>query len=147
MPHGRHQPAFCLALFRIQQLFQRLRHFRRVPQIRLQSYSTNGINTNDTYFHSTYNSFGLLRRLLTIPPNNYDPNPADGRNKVLNLLSNYCKHDLVILVVNDTAYGDLRADPGHDQSPIIITSLWIRDVNGSSVVGPRVWKRLRRPGG
>src|ERR1700677_805994 len=50
------------------------------------NHSTNGY-TNNTYFRSTYNSFGLPQ-LITIPPNNYDANPADGQNKVLNLLSN-----------------------------------------------------------
>ena len=85
------------------------------------NHTTTG-NTNDTYFHSTYNSFGLAQ-LLTIPPNDHDANPADGQNKVLNLLSNYFpRHQIVILVVNDTTPGGSGLTPG-TTNPLVITSL------------------------
>jgi hypothetical protein len=75
-----------------------------------------------TYFNSTYDSYGLTE-LITIPPNDHDANPADGQNKVLNLLSNdFPRHDLVIMVVNDTTYGGSGQTPG-STNPLAIVSL------------------------
>jgi hypothetical protein len=59
----------------------------------------------DTYFNSTYDSYGL-QRLITIPPNDWDSNYADGQGKVDALLQSLMpEYDLVILLVNDTQYG------------------------------------------
>ena len=59
----------------------------------------------NTYFHSTYNSYGI-ERLLTIPPNDYDTNYNDGQGKVDALLqTNMPEYDLAIVVVHDTEYG------------------------------------------
>jgi IgA peptidase M64 len=59
----------------------------------------------DTYFNSTFGSFGI-DRLLTIPPNDIDSNYNDGEGKVFNLLANLLpEYDVVILLVNDSKYG------------------------------------------
>lgn len=59
----------------------------------------------DTYFNSTYDSFGI-QRLVTIPPNNLDPNSANGQGKVIQLLSEVLpEYDIVAIVVNDPEYG------------------------------------------
>ncbi len=59
----------------------------------------------DTYFNSTFGSFGI-DRLLTIPPNDVDSNYNDGEGKVFNLLANVLpQYDVAILLVNDSKYG------------------------------------------
>jgi hypothetical protein len=59
----------------------------------------------DTYFNSTYDSYGL-ERLITIPPNNRDSNYNDGMGKVDKLLMDLLpEYDLTLLIVNDPAYG------------------------------------------
>jgi hypothetical protein len=59
----------------------------------------------DTYFNSTFGSFGI-DRLLTIPPNDTDSNYNDGEGRVFNLLANLLpEYDVVILLVNDSKYG------------------------------------------
>jgi IgA Peptidase M64 len=59
----------------------------------------------NTYFNSTFGSFGI-DRLLTIPPNDIDSNYNDGEGKVFNLLANLLpEYDVVILLVNDSKYG------------------------------------------
>jgi hypothetical protein len=63
-----------------------------------------GIYRN-TYFNSTYDSYGI-ERLLTIPPNDRDGNYADGAGKVYALLQALMpQYDLVSVIVNDTEYG------------------------------------------
>jgi len=63
-----------------------------------------GIYRN-TYFNSSFYSYGL-ERLLTIPPNNLDGNYADGAGKVYALLQTLMpEYDLVAVVVNDPEYG------------------------------------------
>lgn len=63
-----------------------------------------GINRN-TYFNSTFDSYGI-ERLLTIPPNDWDGNYADGEGKVDALLQAMMpEYDLAVLVVNDSEYG------------------------------------------
>ena len=63
------------------------------------------INLVDTYFNSTYDSYGT-QRLITIPPNDRDGAYADGEGKVDALLQSLMpEYDLVILLVNDTQYG------------------------------------------
>jgi hypothetical protein len=63
-----------------------------------------GIYRN-TYFNSTYDSYGI-ERLLTIPPNDRDGNYGDGAGKVYALLQALMpQYDLVSVVVNDTEYG------------------------------------------
>ncbi|HYJ03671.1 MAG TPA: M64 family metallopeptidase [Chthoniobacterales bacterium] len=59
----------------------------------------------NTYFNSTYDSFGQ-ERLLTIPPNDLDGSFANGQGKVDALLAQFIpEYDLVLMIVNDTAYG------------------------------------------
>ena len=59
----------------------------------------------DTYFNSTYDSFAI-HRLLTIPPNDIDPNSANGADKVNSLLQNlFPEYDIVFIVVNHDLYG------------------------------------------
>ena len=59
----------------------------------------------DTYFNSTFGSFGI-DRLLTIPPNDIDSNYNDGEGRVFNLLANLLpEYDVAILLVNDSKYG------------------------------------------
>jgi hypothetical protein len=63
-----------------------------------------GIYVN-TYFNSTYDSYGI-ERLLSIPPNDLDGNYADGAGKVYALLQSLMpQYDLVSVIVNDTEYG------------------------------------------
>src|SRR5215831_10964062 len=59
----------------------------------------------NTYFNSSYESYGIPE-LLTIPPNNFDTNYSDGQGKVIDLLTNLApEYDLALLVVNDLEYG------------------------------------------
>jgi hypothetical protein len=59
----------------------------------------------DTYFNSTYDSYGI-ERLITIPPNDYDGNSSNGSGKVYSLLSQHLpEYDIVVLLVNDPQYG------------------------------------------
>jgi hypothetical protein len=59
----------------------------------------------NTYFNSSYDTFGLSE-LLTIPPNDRDANYNNGEGKVINLLTNLVpEYDLVMLLVNDLQYG------------------------------------------
>ena len=59
----------------------------------------------DTYFNSSY-GVGALERLITIPPNNWNSNFADGRGKVFALLAELMpQYDIPLLLVNDTEYG------------------------------------------
>jgi len=59
----------------------------------------------DTYFSSSYDCYGL-QRLITIPPNDWDGDPAHGYDRVIDLLETYLpEYDIVILLVNDPQYG------------------------------------------
>ena len=61
--------------------------------------------TRDTYFHSTFYSYGI-DRLLTLPPNDIDGNSVDGEGRVAALLQTYVPdYDIVLVIVNDTTYG------------------------------------------
>ena len=63
------------------------------------------VNLVNTYFNSTYDSYGL-QRLLTIPPNDWNSTYANGQGKVDALLQSLMpEYDLVILLVNDSQYG------------------------------------------
>jgi hypothetical protein len=60
---------------------------------------------HDTYFNSTYDSYGIAQ-FLSIPPNNYDADPAHGQGKIAALVSNHFPNaHLSILLVNDIEYG------------------------------------------
>lgn len=70
----------------------------------------------NTYFNASFNSYGRPE-LLTIPPNNFDPNYANGRGKVDALLQALLpEYDLVMLLVNDPTYGG-------SGGPVLISSL------------------------
>ncbi len=59
----------------------------------------------DTYFNGTFDSYGI-ERLTTIPPNNFNPNYADGVGKVFDLLATYKPdYDIVLMLFNDDQYG------------------------------------------
>jgi hypothetical protein len=63
------------------------------------------INLVNTYFNSTFDSYGT-QRLLTIPPNDRDGNYNDGAGKVDALLQQLLpEYDVAGLIVNDTTYG------------------------------------------
>ena len=65
---------------------------------------TSGIARN-TYFNSTFNSYGI-QRLITIPPNDRNRSSADGEGKVRDLLRDLAPdYDLAAVVVNDSEYG------------------------------------------
>lgn len=58
----------------------------------------------DTYFNSSYDSLSDL--LITIPPNEFDANPAHGQGKVDALLSTYMPRcNLPVVLVNDPTFG------------------------------------------
>ena len=62
-------------------------------------------NLVNTYFNSTFDSYGT-QRLLTIPPNDRDGNYNDGYGKVVALLQQFVpEYDVAGLIVNDTVYG------------------------------------------
>src|ERR1051326_2507566 len=59
----------------------------------------------DTYFNSTFGSYGI-DRLLTIPPNDIDSNYNDGQGRVFDLLASLLpEYDVAVLLVNDSKYG------------------------------------------
>src|ERR1035437_609696 len=61
-------------------------------------------NLVNTYFNSTFDSYGT-QRLLTIPPNDRDGNYNDGYGKVVALLQQFVpEYDVAGLIVNDTVY-------------------------------------------
>ena len=62
-------------------------------------------NLKNTYFNSTYYSYGT-ERLITIPPNNLDGKYADGQGKIYTLLQQWMpQYDLPVVIVNDSEYG------------------------------------------
>ena len=63
------------------------------------------ISLVDTYFNSTFDSYGI-QRLLTIPPNDRDGDYSHGYGKVDALLQQWMpEYDIVAIIVNDTVYG------------------------------------------
>jgi len=78
----------------------------------------------DTYFNSSFDSFGI-QKLLTIPPNDRDANYANGRGKVDSLLQLLMpEYDIVIMVVNDPQFGGSGGVPAiasiHPGGPEIV---------------------------
>lgn len=62
-------------------------------------------NLVNTYFNSTFDSYGT-QRLLTIPPNDRDGTYSHGYGKVDALLQQLLpEYDVASLIVNDTVYG------------------------------------------
>ncbi|HEX8078199.1 MAG TPA: M64 family metallopeptidase, partial [Chthoniobacterales bacterium] len=59
----------------------------------------------DTYFNSSYDTYGVPR-MLTIPPNSFISSYAEGEGKVSNLLAQFVPdYDVAMLLVNDEEYG------------------------------------------
>ncbi|MBI2821109.1 MAG: hypothetical protein HYX74_02690 [Acidobacteria bacterium] len=59
----------------------------------------------DTYFNSSFESYGLSRA-LTIPPNDRDPNPVNGYEKAYDLLDRLLPEwNLIVFLVNDPNFG------------------------------------------
>jgi hypothetical protein len=76
-----------------------------VPSVEAGSDHPSRSVIRNTYFNSTYDSYGIAR-LVTIPPNDYDSTYANGAGKVDALLQNLMpQYDLISLIVNDTEYG------------------------------------------
>lgn len=81
-----------------------------------------GANTNNSYFNSSYNSFGISQ-LITIPPNDRDATYANGKGKVINLLTNLMpQYDIPLLLVNDQTYGGSGNLPD-SPDPVVTVSL------------------------
>ncbi|HAM73155.1 MAG TPA: hypothetical protein DCM86_16080 [Verrucomicrobiales bacterium] len=79
----------------------------------------------NTYFNSTFNSYGT-ERVLTIPPNDIDPDWSHGDGRVYALLADLMpEYDLAAVVVNDDEYGGsgggVLVVSTHWQSPEIAT--------------------------
>lgn len=65
----------------------------------------------DTYFSASFESSGI-DRLLTIPPNSFNSNFADGRGRAFALLQKHVPdYDLAMMLVNDTEYGGSGGTP------------------------------------
>lgn len=65
----------------------------------------------DTYFSASFESSGL-DRLLTIPPNSFNPNFAEGRGKAFALLQQHVPdYDFAMMLVNDETYGGSGGTP------------------------------------
>jgi len=78
----------------------------------------------DTYFNSTFESFSI-ERLLTIPPNDFDPDYSHGAGKVYSLLATHVpSYDVVLVLVNDPEYGgsggDIAVSSMHPAAPEIV---------------------------
>ena len=59
----------------------------------------------NTYFNSSYDSYGL-NRLITIPPNERNSSYNAGQGKVMTLLGQFVPdYDIALLLVNDPEYG------------------------------------------
>jgi len=59
----------------------------------------------NTYFNGSYDSYGITR-LITIPPNSFDGNSANGSGKIYTLLGTHVpEYDIILLLVNDAEYG------------------------------------------
>jgi hypothetical protein len=66
----------------------------------------------DTYFNSSYDSYGLPHA-LTIPPNGYDPDPSHGYGKAHDLLAQVLPEwDMLVFIVFDGAWGAWGDDRG-----------------------------------
>lgn len=64
----------------------------------------------ETYFNSTYDSYGI-QRLITIPPNDWDGDWNNGAGKAYDLLALHMPdYDVVVIIVNDTEYGGSGGD-------------------------------------
>lgn len=67
--------------------------------------------SRDTYFNSTFDSYGI-GRLLTIPPNDRNNDYNAGVGKVQTLLRRFLPdYDLALMIVNDTTYGGSGGSP------------------------------------
>lgn len=65
----------------------------------------------NTYFNSSYDSYGL-DRLITIPPNERNSSYSAGQGKVATLLGQFVPdYDIVLLLVNDSEYGGAGGFP------------------------------------
>lgn len=65
----------------------------------------------ETYFNSTFDSFGI-NRLLTIPPNDLNSAYDQGRGRVDALLKRFIPdYDLSLMLVNDQTYGGSGGTP------------------------------------
>ncbi len=66
---------------------------------------TPGVRLVDTYFNSSFDSYGA-NRVLTIPPNDRDASYANGQGKVDALVASLIpESDLEVVLVNDLQYG------------------------------------------
>lgn len=95
---------FAIAPFREYQRFFNL-HTVFVPSEQAGSDHPSQSYYRNTYFNSSYDTFGIPE-LLTIPPNEFDPNSDNGVGRVEALLrEGITGYAVPILLVNDLAYG------------------------------------------
>lgn len=85
------------------------RHFNAfglfVPSVEAGSDHPSQSQYRNTYFNSTYDSYGTAE-FVTIPPNDSNPNSADGQDKVAALLNQYLPDcQLALVLVNDLLAG------------------------------------------
>ncbi len=83
----------------------------KVPSAESGSDHPSANKFKDTYFNSTFESYGI-ERLLTIPPNDLNGNYNAGAGKVQTLLRRFLPdYDLALMIVNDTTYGGSGGTP------------------------------------
>ncbi len=85
----------------------------------------------DTYFNSTFESFGI-DRLLTIPPNDLNDNYSSGVGKVMTLLRRYLPdYDLALMIVNDNTYGGSGGSPAIASTDSSAAEILVHEVGHS----------------
>ncbi|MEW6049746.1 MAG: M64 family metallopeptidase [Candidatus Zixiibacteriota bacterium] len=82
-----------------------------------------GIYRN-TYFSSSFDCYGI-QRLVTIPPNDWDPDYSHGAGKVYSLLGTWLpEYDIIAVIVNDPEYGgsggDIAVLSNHSAAPEVV---------------------------
>jgi len=88
----------------------------------------------NTYFNSTYDSYGEAR-LLTIPPNDFDANYDDGLGKVNTLLADFLPaYDIAVMVVNDPIYGGSGGVPAIASTNVYSTEIALHEI-GHTLAG------------
>lgn len=85
----------------------------------------------DTYFSSSFDSYGL-ERLLTIPPNDLISDYTLGQGRVAALLKQHVPdYDLVLMLVNDTTYGGSGGSPAIASLNTLSAEILIHEIGHS----------------
>src|SRR5437762_3070661 len=94
-----------------------------VPSVESGSDHPNDGLFKDTYFNSTY---GRSDYIMSIPPDDFDPNYNNGQGKVDALLNTYILEcDLAVLLVNDSQIG---GSDGGGKTAIVAANFWLGDI-------------------